>query len=384
MIEATKLYGEKVWGKYPSNKDLASFYQDFYDGLTDKDINFYNNFYDGLSDEELKTELEMAKITEQKLQDNVDPEVLCAMGGVLMEPQNPCYNQCLATVLFHIAHEKKCIEGTFWYGHALLCRLGIEKADDILARKLIGKAASHGVRHALFELGMAYEHGSYAYLKNLPFALVYYEAVTTRPRPPSGHHELLDNFEQIQPLRNPDWHEIDKVVGENIFSMMAWVLAGQAFLFTAAATLAIADVSEHYGLLFFFLPIIGIFVSFTSILTTFEVMARNGGREQTLLLKVWVAKKKACEALVGESLYGKANLLQASCLSWFSGWCCLILNVLFLVTWIILLVTESMWWCASDVRLFQMENKSETQSIGLTVNRTVNIIICYIHKHDQA
>jgi TPR repeat protein len=329
LKQATLEYGEKIWKEPPPKKGLCLFYTHFCDCFDWECLRYK---------------------TREKLKEGVCIDDLIFMAGVLMEPRNPCYNQCLATMLFRIAHEEDEPEGTFWYGRALLSGLGVER-DHELGFQYIERAATRGVRRALFELGMIYEHGygdeaSSFGKKNLPFALVYYEAVAARP-PPAHYHELIDDFEQIQPLLNPDWHAVDQAIGQNIFSMMAWELAGQAFLFAAAATLSLATEVQHYALLFFFLPVIGMFVSISSIITTREVMHQNGDKGHSLLIKVWIAKKSACKALVGESFYGKSNLERASDLSWLSGWFCLWLNILFLGTWITLLVTESIWWASA-------------------------------------
>jgi hypothetical protein len=114
--------------------------------------------------------------------------------------------------------------------------------------------------------------------------------------------EWIWDFAKSHMRSNDDFHAVDNSLDALTGSVLSWELAGQAFLFGAFATLAAGnswDKCERLdGLLFRFVPAIGMYVAILSSAASFATATQNSIRHGHYL-ELYNAKKEACKKLAG-------------------------------------------------------------------------------------
>mmetsp|Transcript_5300 Transcript_5300/g.10139 ORF Transcript_5300/g.10139 Transcript_5300/m.10139 type:complete len:327 (-) Transcript_5300:381-1361(-) len=261
-------------------------------------------------------------------------------------------NLFVAFELFEEGHQQGDVRATYWYGRALLDGLGTSKNVEEGIR-LLQEAASNGSSQALFELGILFEYGdgfNGMYVrKNLRRAIACYEDVSES----SLNFDVIPEFFKHDVARNIDWHETEDILTQTEGSLLSWELAGQAFLFSAAAILSGVEQPDHYAPLLILLPIIGIVLAAFSVVSSCKMVLQNSSRRK-LPLEVYRAKQEAYMKLVKPLTIHNSwtNPIFISNLARL-GECFLAgLSVLFLAALAVLLAAESVsrhhfcsnWW----------------------------------------
>lgn len=306
---------------------------------------------------------------------------LVTVGVLLADPRNPAFDLERSTLLLELGHCRGLPHATFWYGRAL--KNGVACVANVeLGWQLMQQAATQGVRRALLEMGLVYETGylqsGVVVRQNLPLAYSYFQVVAataSNPQSKSGQrssdqsyqqqpHELMvtyeDDFLQTNPhgQQSQDWNE-SSINGP--VQAWYWDLVIQVVLLLAAANLApntsnISRVApDHYAVLLFLLPVLGLLVAGTSLWTLVTHSFVHQHRRDHLRSKMFTAKRRAIQALVGRSRSMAAGPPEPKTIVRMMAWgerLRVFVIVAFMVVWFVLLVNEfelqaqgdSEWW----------------------------------------
>ena len=172
-------------------------------------------------------------------------------------------------------------ECKYLYGMALVEGTGGIKRDIAQGVAFLHEAGANRIGEALFELGWIYERGigsgQNGIEKSISAAIRYYKAAGT------AYNFLEDSKEndkvwwlpQIKVvkafLKIDPWFVVDGGLGGGAVAHFSWSLAGQAFLFGAAATLSGRNDLDHYAPLLLLLPLIGL----TMALISFSILTEE-------------------------------------------------------------------------------------------------------------
>ena len=127
--------------------------------------------------------------------------------------------------------------------------------------------------------------------------LTYFSVPVTSPNRCRNKNWCPEIFAIRRLLPSENWHELEKDLSSIVGERFALSIAGQAFLFGAAAVISTAVQPEHYPTLLPTLPILGIIFAIFSTLRSTETIFRNCRRRRPLytMLK---AKLKAYERIL--------------------------------------------------------------------------------------
>jgi len=283
----------------------------------------------------------------------------------------------------------------YLYGHVLVYGTGGVKKDIPRGISLLNEAGIQYIGQSFFELGSIYEHGvtdgTYKVETDLSAASDYYrsaeQAYTFRKDQDRGWLPKIETVQRY--LRSEGWHNMERASSADLGERLYWAIAGQAFLFGAAASLAQSIRSDHYAPLIVLLPLIGMFLAFFSFSQIHEARLRNMKQREHINSMIR-AKIAAYEAILdaskvdllflkkgeGHSLQADQDKRRAATLKdeqekfekhtrrirrlvWLrrcSERVLCVVSLLFLVAWLILFVNELMlsgcrlWWNSCDVQ----------------------------------
>jgi hypothetical protein len=231
------------------------------------------------------------------------PETKC--GILYSSPLNPKHNLETAFAFFQRAHREGCMHATYWLGRAHLNGFGTDINAKLGATLILNAASSLEpvVLRAKFEVATLYEKGCDPVIrKNHVLAVEYYQGVilaaTNPPQPMES--EWIWDFAKSHMKNTEDFHAVDTI--SQTGNVLAWELAGQAFLFGAFAALATSNSCVNcghvYTLLFLFVPLIGIYVAFLSASASSATATQNS-LQRKKLMELYDAKREACRKLGG-------------------------------------------------------------------------------------
>jgi hypothetical protein len=278
-------------------------------------------------------------------QDYMKFKTLCHLGLLLSEPRNPCFDSALSLKVLHYGYRAgRDAEAAFWLGRALRVGIGFPWKNDEFGSALVEAAAAKRVRRAMFEKGLMFELPPPR--PNYSFAYMFYDAVARSKRDDRVPIEYIDEFEMHILWQSPAWHAMQDSMGDVFSRTLSWELAGQSFLFGAAAVLATDDCSlDRYWSLQWIIPMIGFFFGLFATWSCLIVFCLNQKRRSKLLCDVYEAKLQACIALVGERRV--IRLMGMVPHKWMARICALgecgaiLISASFVAAWIILFFQQN-------------------------------------------
>mmetsp|Transcript_985 Transcript_985/g.2022 ORF Transcript_985/g.2022 Transcript_985/m.2022 type:complete len:450 (-) Transcript_985:338-1687(-) len=229
-------------------------------------------------------------------------KALCHLAVLLMEPRNPKYNLMASLFLLHRGYKEHIAEAAFWLGRSLTLGTGCPVRNRF-GKLLVEAAASRQVPRALLEMGLKFENGyreshEMRFEPNPPFARELYDAAARAAQ--SDRQPLIDECEICLLQRNDQWNTLQDCLVDTFSKTLAWELAGQAFLFNAAAVLTTTtDKVRYYPILLVVIPMIGVLISVLSLLSSGMVLSVHTKRRWQVLREMYQAKFEACRAIVG-------------------------------------------------------------------------------------
>lgn len=204
--------------------------------------------------------------------------------GIMLATRDKWKNEHEAVELFKLCSEIYKYPGAFYhYGHALIHGTGGVKKDIPEGIAMLNQAGARRIAEAYFILGSVYETGiSDALTPNIPKARDYYRAaaeVYTEQRKFEYDVAALkdwspDFYELESMLPTESWHTLENETSSLLGERFNWCLVGQAFLFSAAASLTNVEEFYHFLPLLWLLPILGMLIAFFSIFHVVELTAR--------------------------------------------------------------------------------------------------------------
>ena len=243
--------------------------------------------------------------------------------GILLATRDFCKNEHEAVELFTLCSDTYKYPGAFYhYGYALLYGTGGVERNILEGIALLNQAGARRIAEAYFSLGSVYETGLSDGMNLIPKdvskACDYYKAAT-------GVYSNSRKFEyDIAALKDwfPDfadlmcmlpttsWHTLENETSSLLGQRFNWCLVGQAFLFSAAASLANVSKFHHFQPLLGILPILGMLIAGFSIFHVSEVTLRykrTGDPVNTMLQ----AKIKAYQKILDASENCHYNIYAA-------------------------------------------------------------------------
>jgi len=246
------------------------------------------------------------------------------LGILLLTQRNWFRNDREAVALFKRAAIEFCLpSGMFLYGLSHIEGFGGIRSDAPIGVALLNEAGASGrIGEAYFVLGSLYERGNGGLPKDIVRATEMYVAAGqvygSRPNANnsgvgekqnrsggdskestrSGAHRWKPEIRTVKMLLDfEDWQSLEQELSSLVGERLSWSLAGQAFLFGAAAALTTVVQPEHYPTLLPVLPVLGILLAVFSAVQSFETNVRNYCRCRPIL-KMVRAKLRAYERII--------------------------------------------------------------------------------------
>ena len=290
--------------------------------------------------------------------------------GIMLATRENWKNEHEAVELFKLCSDTYKYPGAFYhYGCALLYGTGGVEKDILEGIALLNQAGARRIAEAYFTLGSVYETGITDRMLNIPKdvskAHDYYKAATGMYSRKFEYEVAAlkdwfpDFYELESMLPTVSWHTLENETSSLLGQRFNWCLVGQAFLFSAAASLANVRTFRHYQPLLWLLPILGMLIALFSIFHVFEVTLRYG-RTREPVKKMHDAKIDAYKAILDEAeqdpyaIYKvrldevkdhfkkyRKDVIRLRCFTlWFFHAAFIFMEIAFLLSWLVLIVYE--------------------------------------------
>ena len=186
----------------------------------------------------------------------------------------------------------------YFYGRALVRGIGCRK--DIEQGMLeLSIAGSSRIAEAFFELGSIYETGIESHIpRDVATAHDYFEAsleVSKHHHPEEAWSPVLRAVQNLLPTEL--WHEIADLQSSVLGERFSWMVASQAFLFAAAATMSTRTQPEHFPSLLVLLPILGLVQGVLTFFFVVDFWVRST-QQSMPIFEMLNAKYKAYDAIL--------------------------------------------------------------------------------------
>ena len=253
-----------------------------------------------LMSEALHTCLENAE--RPKVEDADKGWNLAMAGKILLSGKADVRNETLAFTLCKCASEYQSSFAAYMLGEMYLYGTGVRR-NLHKAVEYLQLSGELGFRAGFYQLGVLYEFGmggggaggggGHEIPKDSDQSLLYYEQAASRQKPRQDQEHALEATILTSRLtQSADLDTIDDTLGNAVGSLLSWALAGQAFLFSAAAEFSSSAQVDHFATLLFFLPFVGMVLAINMLLSGIVTSRRNYHR-RIGPFKLYLAKRRA-------------------------------------------------------------------------------------------